>query len=579
MTDHLEAYIRDAAWPVDGGHRPLQRAALREVLKLSTDAVAPAESQIVDRYERRRKQIEDDYRKTTAEIERHFGDLREQADNQYHQTKHKVENKYKEDSRRLATNTQSAKQKILWETETNREDARKRYEENTWMPREIATATKKKYKDKHDAVVRAAPGKRQQLNDLREYADWILQVYRYQPPEEAPDKASDVFENEVNDAAFEPLFETADQSLDRLRELRGPKLFSGATPFVLVMLLCGAAVAVPGVLFGMGIIDRALFTLIAPVAGGGTLLMLLISGIIIWKNSRRTIQGLHDQFVHALETAYRVIDRQLEKSTAEMKQGIAEADRQRDAEIIPLKEHYQRTLADLDQRHQESIKQLENARETATRELESRHDKAMQNLETNHGHSLEEIRRRHEKAVTEAREKYEHESTLCRPNGGEPGWNASPLCGRIPNHCTGCPPSIFPTQNSTSGRRRARIRRSCLSAGGKSIRIDWLTVSASWPVICCPPMRVLKSPPFCAFPINARCCCRPVRKAALKPFACCVPPCCACWCRNRRAGCVSPLSTRSAWAKTSPASCTWPTSTKPWSGGASGPKAATSNSS
>lgn len=414
MTDHLEEYVRDTAWPIDGGHRPLQRAALREVLKLSAGAVEPAESQIVRHYERRRSQIDEDHRKTTAGIEQHFTDLRQQADDQYRQTRIKIENKYKDDTHRLVTNTQGAKQKILWDTETSREDLRKRYEENTWMPKEIAAATQKKHKDRHAAVLKAAPGKRQQLNDLKEYTDWLLEVYRYKPPQTGPDPASTDGAVQEPVQSFEPLFESADQALDRLRELRSPKLFSGATPFVLVMLLTAAAVAVPGVLWGMGIIDRTLFTWIASAAGGGTLLFSILLGVLLWKNSRRTIADLHQQFVHSLDAAYRVIDRQLEESAEQTKAGIAEANRLRDEEINPLTEHYHNSLADLDRRQQESLEQLENARRVAAQEVESRREKAMHNLETNHQNSLEEIRKRHTQATDEAREKYEHESTLCR---------------------------------------------------------------------------------------------------------------------------------------------------------------------
>ena len=59
MPDHLEEYLRDPPPEVGGEYLDVLRAALQEVLKLSTKSVRPAESQIERRYKRARDEAQE----------------------------------------------------------------------------------------------------------------------------------------------------------------------------------------------------------------------------------------------------------------------------------------------------------------------------------------------------------------------------------------------------------------------------------------------------------------------------------------------------------------------------------------
>ncbi|KPK75857.1 MAG: hypothetical protein AMJ79_09425 [Phycisphaerae bacterium SM23_30] len=242
MTDYLEEYLRDEAPSIDTDHQNLQRNALKEVLRLTTEAVRPAETQIESTYHDAREKAQTGYNRNRKKIELRFETQKEAAQQQHQDRIEKIQAEYESDIKALEADAKIKRHRVISDAESLEQDAQKNHEYEVMLAENVADAALKRCQQDRQDIEEAVPAAKSRLDTLREHADDALRLYRQPLPSWEEVEVSDVGETDDVIATFRKQHELARQHLDALYALKKPRLFIGIWPYFFSLLLCGAAV-------------------------------------------------------------------------------------------------------------------------------------------------------------------------------------------------------------------------------------------------------------------------------------------------------------------------------------------------
>ncbi len=260
----------------------------------------------------------------------------------------------------------------------------------------------------------------------------------------------------------------------------------------------------------------------------------------------------HNEEVRRAHTAYRqqraASKRRLEQDLPPVEDRYRdrqrESERQRAADLHRVREMYEHRLLEIQQRHDEDMRQLQARREQLLQEVQQHRDADWNTL-------VEDWRQAMNGLQTSVAEINETTRRLM-PGWDDPSWQQWQ------------PPATIPP---------------VLRLGQYHIRLDQVPKG----VPADPGLRALtpaafELPALCDFPARSSLLLQAATRAEPSPCRRCRPSSSACSPRCRPVRCASSSSIRSAWARTSPPSCTWPTTTRCWSPAVSGRRRRTSSS-
>jgi len=408
MAELLKDYVSDEPPAMGDNHIDLQNAALRELIKLSTESVHPVEAQIERRYLRAKKAAQDAFNQARDQIERQFNESTETIQQEYNQQVQQIQGVHHSDLDAINENTQSTRRRIHQDTDKVRGAAKKEHDNEIWLADTIAGETRKKlHKDFERFTRKEVPAAKKQLQSLQEQAEWLLQEYRQQPPLETVSDIEDPPAGENHAEALDRLNESAQQYLDRLESLSVPSLFAGGRPHLFVILPCLIAVGLAGLLEFLDAPYCPPFIYTGPIAFVCVLAVILLAGKALWRLAQSQVKAAYIPLNETLARAYLTLDRWLQAAEQQLQQQVAEAVEKREKTVNKAKTQFDQVVSEADQRRSALLAQLEKSYTQLCEEIENRRSSGLQQAETQRDQQCREFQQRRQKDLAAAEERHD----------------------------------------------------------------------------------------------------------------------------------------------------------------------------
>ncbi len=411
MTEDLQAYLQDPGPPEDGSYTNLQRRALGEVLKLSTEIVHPLESEIEREFQARRSQIQQEFDSGREKIESRrksrSAKLREQRDVGIE----KVNAQYDERVRSIEAD---ARQKLA-EVERGAAQLQQKAQKQ-WQDQELAVdfvgegaaeRAKKKRLDAKNAVAQA----NRHIDDLAARANELLRLYRQNVPEDKGGQTSGVAD--ADGADYRSRITIAQENLEKLGSLRSARLFVGATPVLLaigLLLAVLVVVSIPYVLDVDGLPSVVAAGLFAAVV---TCTVIGVVGYALWKRASRCAQEIYDSFQSALKAARTALAEQHSRALEQIEQEYRSSAGQKEAELRQANEALDNAKIAIAKRKGAMVREIEADRQKMMREAAERKDDSVRQIEQDFERQNSELQEQSEKALRQLQQEYERQTQAC----------------------------------------------------------------------------------------------------------------------------------------------------------------------
>jgi S-DNA-T family DNA segregation ATPase FtsK/SpoIIIE len=427
--------------------RDLQRAALRALVELC-ERCAAQESQIEQQHIATLESTNKELERNTWGIEERFKNQQDGIRQKYEGRIETAESKYKTDFDALKHADSLARQRLDHEKNAIDRDVKKGFEQAAWLAESVFDAAhigiEEEFKKVNDRIAEEL----KTLDEMEHSAAGLMLLYRQKPPPDEELRDAEVVPENVGAAPAEapvPDTETpgqpqaeasvaspatggetlqsfytsqhqhAEQLVDRLRRLKTPKLFIGATPYVMAFVVMAAAVAI-----GHWVKDSLTSpdVSIALWSAGIGLVAALIFGFLIrlWANSK--IKTTYIPLRRSLRSAGAAAQKELGEAKRKHDEEYVGAQLRRDTEIksakeksVPIMLRAAKTreagLAALTADYETKLAAFEAERTRAKSAAESSQSRAMLELDKRRQRELDAAKDRHGKQIEEAKRKYE----------------------------------------------------------------------------------------------------------------------------------------------------------------------------
>ncbi len=416
MPDLLQDYLRNVPAMRDDDPRALQKGALAEVLKLSTETVRPVEAQISRQHETALAHAEEKYQQTLRRIEERLGSILAALEKRRQESLQQIDSQFTTGSQNLESSTQAAREAIREEVRTLAGEARREFEHEVWLAETLAESTRGKLRKEVARVRKLVPARLAQLDQLREQADAALNLYGQTPPAaddqiapaipDAP--ASEDSEQDPGRAAKSHM-QQAQSHLDDLISLRAPRLFIGGRPQIYTTAICVAGLGLAILLSVLRVpyVPSLAWTGPATLAVclGGTLLV----GRHLRQQSREQIRAAYLPLCSHLAAARVALNAWLTNTEQQLQKREEAALHRRDVEIGRLKERFDALTAEVERRRTASLQHLEEKYTRLREEIDGWRVGQLQQMESADPDGGLDLRQRYENDLATARERHERE--------------------------------------------------------------------------------------------------------------------------------------------------------------------------
>ncbi|MBN1846033.1 MAG: hypothetical protein JW810_10140, partial [Sedimentisphaerales bacterium] len=372
MTDHLEEYLRESAPGVAADYLTLQRSALAEMIKLSADSVAPAVNQIESLFARAKHKVEHQLEQSRQEIETRFQRQQETVRQEHARRTAEIQAAADAERSALEADTRSRQNTVNLGADGQIQEVRKKCEEDILFAETDRDAVIQKSLQERRHIEKAVPAGRQRLQEMREQAEQILEVYRHPRPEESEEEIGDLADTENAQAEFLQQLKSARRYLDILQYLRIPRLFIGTRPFVYVVLLCGMGVGTVWFVQKLPFVTMPPFVITGPMALAVTLAATFWAGRYLVKKGHAQIDAVYEPFQRSVAAALRALDLCLALTLQQVEQQIQTARQTYQEEVARAKDHFQTAKAEVEARSKPALQGLEEKHARALAALEER---------------------------------------------------------------------------------------------------------------------------------------------------------------------------------------------------------------
>ena len=383
MSDNLEAYLQSYEPLCNDDYTSLQRQALGEVLRLSSEIVGPIESRMQQDRQAAKEQIQRRFDTDKAKID---ADLQTQSRKSELQRDARIE-KAEADCTRQVNLVEAEAQNRRSQVEHGAAELQSKAEKE-WQDKELVAdfvgegAVEKTQKQRFEtkSVVQKT---NRYLDDLAAQADGWLRLYR-QPVGRDRGEHKSASVTDPHTADYRQQKSLAEQHLNALSRLRTARLFVGAYPFFLaggIFVTVLAVLAIPYLLRVPGL-PSILVTGLS--ASGLTIVLIGAGGYVLWKKASRQAQHIHGLLHAALGTARAALVHQRKRA------------------LHQLDEEYQSSIG----QKQAELQQADDTLEAAKMTIIKHHGTLRREIEDQRQKSLDRVKQQRNEAVSEAQQEY-----------------------------------------------------------------------------------------------------------------------------------------------------------------------------
>jgi S-DNA-T family DNA segregation ATPase FtsK/SpoIIIE len=404
---------------IDGyAYAEIQRSALRELLKLSAEAVAPLEADIEQQLQRGCAAAETRLAEVAARAEQRYRDEVAQAERAHAERVRQAEAEYAAAEESLARQVQQSQDNIAAGYQDAQRRAHRQREDNLLMIDTAARATLRGLREKLEFLERDVAYGRKQLESLQAQALQALAEHDYdfeQEPiaaREEPAGADDPASECKAQAA------AAGKSLSAMRALAMPPLLVGAPAAAWLTLLNAGPLGVLAALGVVNVLPAPTAAVSAAVVLGVTMTASLVAGHVLRRKARLRIRAqLRAEYAGlsgALLAAGRALEQHYQRAGEQLRQDEAKAVERHHREKQAACEQYDAGMTKANRLRAEVLQSIENDRSAQHARNEQGRAAALQQGAEDLAQRSRESREQHDLALSRARQEHDRASEACR---------------------------------------------------------------------------------------------------------------------------------------------------------------------
>jgi len=408
MNDDLQAYLRDPDPLADDSYTALQRRALAELLRLSSDVVDPLEAQIASKhdatkaavqqqYDQDKQQIDEEFQGNAAQLRANYDtrveDIRAECDGQINATK---------------TDAQNKRKKIHQTATELAEKAEKACQEKVMVADFVGEGAVTKHKQKQAEARTTRDSAGQYLDGLALQAQRLLHLYRQ------PDLTAEEPElSESQGESYSTCRQLVEQRLETLGRLRTAQLFVGGRPVLLAIALLIVLLIVLGIVSQIDIpgMPSAVVLFAAGLAVGVVAIGLLAR--LLWQKAKHQIRQAHDAFQQALAQARATLEQQTQRTLEEIEREFQTGTEQQQAELKQAREAAESAKANVTRQRETSLREIEHTYRAALDRLKKTRDEALQQAEQAHRTEQSALEQSTQARLAEIQTRYDQAMAAC----------------------------------------------------------------------------------------------------------------------------------------------------------------------
>ena len=410
MNNELQAYLADGGPVGEGDYAGLQRLALQDVLRLSSEQVGPIESLIESAYQTAKKDLQGQFEADKRAIDVNFRPQLDEARQRYEAQVQAIGADYDRQRRALDAQTEQRRQEAVRQAVERQRQAAQQRQDQVMEAEFLVEGTLEKAKQRRKQVQAAAQVARRRLEGLRREADERLRLY-HQPIPAWDDGLGPVVAPDARPGKVQRMQEAlAQQHLDTLRHLAVGYLVAGARPAI---ILAGAVAGVLGAMalvYSLGIPGLPSFWVAGPVAVAVTLAALAVAGWVLWKRSGRQALDTYGAFQQALAQAAAALEQQHRLTQQRMELRFGALIDQGKAEIRRARQAFEAAEAQISQQRQAAQAAIDQNCKQMHDHLVQHRDKALREAQQQYQQDRSQCDRLVQEEMTDAQQRHDQTS-------------------------------------------------------------------------------------------------------------------------------------------------------------------------
>jgi len=378
----LEGYLKQE--PLRGGlsYPDLEEAALRDVIKLSSDCVVPIVEEIESDYHTRKKRVESSYKEAKEELNDNYKCQIDELERNAREQAEKIQKEYAAQKQSLVARTKHEKEEVAGNARSELAHFKENYEYEIMIAGVVEEGNSKRCQKHMTEIRESVSSAKSVLDELQGSTEQILAHYNVsidEKPGNGPETEIETKQDPME--FFQQQKQEVELHLVALPKLFLPKIFLNASRYVIATLICiifAFAVWLMGRNMSWEGSDFALI-----LSGGLFLLIVLLtlSGRFLRKKALSEIMHSFQIISDAIAAANTVLDRHLQDSLERTERDILQAKEQHQKEKEAAAEKYAKLKAASERKNKALINKASQQYNQAYSELEESFSKQLAKIE------------------------------------------------------------------------------------------------------------------------------------------------------------------------------------------------------
>ncbi|MBN2064250.1 MAG: hypothetical protein JW745_05565 [Sedimentisphaerales bacterium] len=380
MSDSIREYIGREISPADNNcFTAVNRAALRELINLKSEAIGPILDELFDVRTGAETVAKNSYQKATESIIANYDRHKKDAEARHQQQLAELASQYDSKIAKLEDQLKDQQYEIRNRASAAMRELKAGNEYEQLSIETSCQATVSRCNQDRKETEQAMPQAREHIGQQQEKADWLMLRYRI--------GINDVKPAEVNvkeilepDTVFVHALEHAKKNLHKLENITICRWFIGILPLLNVTVVSLLALALSWFISKAELEGMPAFGVLGTTATLGTFLAGSLASILIWRKGRNRALPVYEQICKDLALAGAALELRYEKATVELQ-----------AKKEKAKETAAKQLQALIEKHNAAIKDIQLQAERQLKELDAKSGVELANLKEERHIQLEQI--------------------------------------------------------------------------------------------------------------------------------------------------------------------------------------------
>jgi DNA segregation ATPase FtsK/SpoIIIE, S-DNA-T family len=309
-------------------HRDLQRGALQDLLALTTEC-AQREAEIEQKFQGAASDAQGAGQRKLTDAERKYKSLLEQVAAKFQEKQGQIDARYQQSVASLKVSDQNLRHRVRAEYDQAQQQAKKDYDQAMWLAESVLEAEQQKAIEELKNATELNATQTEFLNTKEGEQGSLMERYKQRPPQGEAMAVLKEAEASVDPvASFNQHKELIERNIRALADLSVPRLFVGATPFLIGLLTVAIAAAIPQLIAGT---LQPQWQQIG-IWVGGAIVAVIVFLLVMRSLARKQVVAVYTPMKRALDSARIANDNMISQASLKHDADLAKATKQQKTE-------------------------------------------------------------------------------------------------------------------------------------------------------------------------------------------------------------------------------------------------------